>query len=161
MNIRTIRTLAAALMMLMLISPAALADFEAVVTSESMKVYRQQAPHDQIGTLPKGTVVTVKDTNSQAALISYRGYKGIVHIDELEAVKSETSTTIDLSDARTMVTTAKVKVYKKANTNTKKVAVLSKNQHVIVYEVKGKWAYIKTLGGKGGYVKKSVLTKAT
>lgn len=53
-----------------------------------------------------------------------------------------------------------VKVYKKASTSTKKVAVLSKNQHVIVYEVKGRWAYIKTLGGTGGYVKKSNLAKA-
>ncbi len=53
-----------------------------------------------------------------------------------------------------------VKVYKKASTGSKRVARLSKNQHVIVYQVKGKWAYIKTLSGKGGYVKKSVLKKA-
>lgn len=50
-------------------------------------------------------------------------------------------------------------VYKKAG-HSSKVTRLKKGQHVIVYQVKGKWAYIKTLGGKGGYCKASSLTKA-
>jgi len=54
----------------------------------------------------------------------------------------------------------KVPVYKKASTGSKKVTKLSKYQHVIVYQVKGSWAYIKTLGGTGGFVKKSNLKKA-
>ena len=54
----------------------------------------------------------------------------------------------------------KVKVYKKASTHSSRKTTLSKGQHVIVYQVKGSWAYIKTLGGKGGYVKKSALKKA-
>ena len=54
----------------------------------------------------------------------------------------------------------KVKVYKKASTHSGRKTTLSKGQHVIVYQVKGSWAYIKTLGGKGGYVKKSALKKA-
>ena len=57
-------------------------------------------------------------------------------------------------------TKSSVKVYKKASSSSKHVTRLSKNQHVIVYQVKGSWAYIKTLSGKGGYVKKSVLSKA-
>ena len=52
------------------------------------------------------------------------------------------------------------KIYKKASTGSKKVTTLSKGQHIIVYQTKGNWAYIKTLGGKGGYVKKSALKKA-
>ena len=52
------------------------------------------------------------------------------------------------------------KVYKKASTKAKKITKLSKNQHVIVYEVRGSWAYIKTLGGTGGFVKTSALAKA-
>ena len=51
-------------------------------------------------------------------------------------------------------------VYKKASTSSARVTRLTKNQHVVVYQVSGSWAYIKTLGGKGGYVKKSALTKA-
>ncbi|MDO4867724.1 MAG: SH3 domain-containing protein [Clostridia bacterium] len=54
-----------------------------------------------------------------------------------------------------------IKVYKKASTGSKRVTTLSKGQHVIVYQTKGSWAYIKTLGGKGGYVKKSALKKAS
>lgn len=53
-----------------------------------------------------------------------------------------------------------IKVCKKASSSSSRVARLSKNQHVIVYQVKGNWAYIKTLSGKGGYVRKSVLKKA-
>lgn len=51
-------------------------------------------------------------------------------------------------------------VYKKASTSSSKVTKLKKRQHVILYQVKGKWAYIKTLGGKGGYCKASSLSKA-
>lgn len=56
--------------------------------------------------------------------------------------------------------TKKTKAYKKASTHSSSKATLSKGQHVIVYQVKGNWAYIKTLGGTGGYVKKNVLKKA-
>lgn len=55
----------------------------------------------------------------------------------------------------------KVPVYKKKGGHGKRVTRLSKKQHVIVYQVKGKWAYIKTLGGTGGYVRKSYLKKAS
>jgi uncharacterized protein YgiM (DUF1202 family) len=51
-------------------------------------------------------------------------------------------------------------VYKKASTSSSKVTKLKKHQHVILYQVKGNWAYIKTLGGKGGYCKASSLSKA-
>ena len=57
--------------------------------------------------------------------------------------------------------TKKANMYKKASSSSSRVAKLSKNQHVIVYQVSGNWAYIKTLGGKGGFVKKSVLKKAS
>ena len=58
------------------------------------------------------------------------------------------------------VNTSSAKVYKKASTHSSKKTTLSKGQHVIVYQVKGNWAYIKTLGGTGGFVKKSALKKA-
>ena len=53
-----------------------------------------------------------------------------------------------------------LKVYKKASTRSGGVTRLTRKQHVIVYQVKGNWAYIKTLGGKGGYCKASALRKA-
>lgn len=54
---------------------------------------------------------------------------------------------------------SKVAVYKKPSTRASKATRLSKNQHVILYQVKGSWAYIKTLGGTGGYVKVSNLKR--
>ena len=56
--------------------------------------------------------------------------------------------------------TLRARVYKKASTHSSRKTTLTKGQHVIVYQVKGDWAYIKTLGGTGGYVKKSALKKA-
>ena len=53
-----------------------------------------------------------------------------------------------------------LKVYKKPSSSSSKVTKLSKGQHVIVYQVKGKWAYIKTVSGKGGYCQASALGKA-
>ena len=53
-----------------------------------------------------------------------------------------------------------LKVYKKPSTHSSKVTKLSKHQHVIVYQVKGKWAYVKTVSGKGGYCQASALGKA-
>lgn len=53
------------------------------------------------------------------------------------------------------------KVYtRNSSGKVKKVTTLSKRQFVIVYQVKGDWAYIKTLGGTGGFVKKASLAKA-
>jgi len=53
-----------------------------------------------------------------------------------------------------------LKIYKKPSTRSSKVTKLSKGQHVIVYQVKGKWAYVKTVSGKGGYCQASALGKA-
>ena len=51
-------------------------------------------------------------------------------------------------------------VYKKASSSSSKVTRLKKHQHVILYQVKGNWAYIKTVSGKGGYCQASALGKA-
>ena len=133
MNRSAIRILATALLMILLtgLMPGALASssFEAVVTSGTMKVYREKSPHDQIGSLPKGTVVTVKDYNGKAALITYKGYTGIAPIDDLKRVtessddsssekaeeKAEKASSDELSNAKPVITTKKAKVYKKAS----------------------------------------------
>ena len=54
-----------------------------------------------------------------------------------------------------------VRVYKRASTRSSRVTSLSKKQHVIVYQTKGNWAYVKTLSGKGGFVRLSSLKKAS
>ncbi len=57
-------------------------------------------------------------------------------------------------------TKSNLTMYKKASTHSGRRLRLSKKQHVIVYQVRGKWAYIKTMGGTGGFVKKKYLKKA-
>lgn len=52
-------------------------------------------------------------------------------------------------------------VYKGMSTGSGKVTSISRNEHVIVYSAKGNWVAIATLSGKQGYVKKSVLKKAS
>ena len=53
------------------------------------------------------------------------------------------------------------KVYTRTSSGKiKTVTRLSRHQFVVVYQVKGDWAYIKTLSGTGGFVKKSSLAKA-
>ena len=76
----------------------------------------------------------------------YRGFLkayGAVGRDQIYYCKSKSAT-----------------VYKKSGKSLKKSGKLYKKQHVIVYEVRGKWAYIKSLSGKSGYVRKSALAKA-
>jgi len=41
-----------------------------------------------------------------------------------------------------------------------RVATIAKKEHVIVYKTRGNWAYVKTLQGKGGYMRLSRLRKA-
>jgi len=41
-----------------------------------------------------------------------------------------------------------------------RVDTLEKKEHVIVYKTRGGWAFVKTLQGKGGYVRLSRLRKA-
>ena len=126
---RGFRLLMASLLMalLMFILPQALAsEFQAVVTSHSMKVYRESEPHDQIGKLEKGTVVTVKDYNDKAAIITYKGYTGIAKISDLKRVKessAETASSEEVKNGKTMYVTEGTKVYKKASKHSDSVKV--------------------------------------
>ena len=58
-------------------------------------------------------------------------------------------------------TDSNVRVYRRASTGASRVTTLSKYQHVLVYQTRGNWAYIKTMTGKGGFVKLSSLKSAT
>lgn len=129
--------------------------FEAVVTSSRMKIYRESEPHDQIGELPKGTVVTVKDYSGKAALIAYQGFTGIARISDMKAVKSQSSaseatsgteeapekaSSSELKHARTMVTTEKARVYRKPSKSSDYVTV-------------GEGVKLNVLGISGGVAK--------
>lgn len=48
-------------------------------------------------------------------------------------------------------------VYKKNSTGSGRVTRLAENEHVIVFKVVGDWGFVKTLEGKGGYMRLSDL----
>ncbi len=108
-----------------------------------------------ITSLDKGSKVLYcgKQKNSFSYVCTAYGRKGYIFRDYLTAYGAAYSSQIYRAKK-------KVKVYKKATTGSGRATTLGKGQHVIVYQTKGSWAYIKTLGGKGGYVKKSALSKA-
>lgn len=127
------------------------------VTEDGARVHSgPSAFYEVIGSLKKGQKVFYLDQikNSFAYICNEKGYTGFVYKGFLERYGVVYKYQIYRS------TKSKVGVYKKPSTKSGKVTKLSKNQHVIVYQVQGSWAYIKTLSGKGGYVKTSALTKA-
>ena len=109
-----------------------------------------------ITSLKKGSKVFYlkKMKDSFAYICTSSGVKGYMYKGYLKSYGTVYSNQVYRATKRAYV-------YKKASSGSSHVTRLSKNQHVIVYQVSGNWAYVKTLGGKGGYVKKSILTKAT
>ena len=163
-----IRMIATAVILTLLISmlPSAMAagSFQAVVASSVAKVYQAKAPHSYLGTLPKGTTVTVKNYNRKAALISYNGRSGIVPVSDLMAVAGataevkqpetvsavETATAAEQASAKTMVTTRATRVYKKASKSSPSVSV-GAGVKISVLSVSGSVAKVQR-GGVVGYM---------
>lgn len=57
------------------------------------------------------------------------------------------------------VTTKAVKMRKKPSGKSKTVKKLKSGTLVLAYDVRGTWVYVKTMSGKGGYIKASALAK--
>ena len=125
------------------------------VTEDGARLRRgPSSSYDVIKSLSKGAKVFYagKTKKSFAYICTSTGTKGYVFQGFLKNYGSCYKSQVYYAKKR-------AKVYKKAGSSSR-VTTLSKKQHVIVYQVKGKWAYVKTMGGKGGYVKASVLKKA-
>ena len=153
---KTKNILSAVLMLCILtgMAPAALADssFKAVVTAKSMKVYSTTGEHKYLGSLSKGTVVTVTDYAKGIAKISYNGRTGLAYAKQMEAVdESEDST----SESTPAVALKKIKIYKKASTSSKYVTV-AKGTEMNVLAVSGKFAKVEK-DGNVGYALKAYL----
>lgn len=147
MKLHVKRMLALVLTAALLGAVPALADFEAVVTSSSMKIYREAEPHDQIGALPMGTVVTVVDYNGKAALISYKGNTGIVRINDLQRTIHAPAAT-QAPGARVMYTRAATRVYRNASLDADSAKVAA-GVEVNVLSVSGDWAKVERRGVVG------------
>jgi len=110
--------------------PAALAEgsFEAIVTVDSMKVYAQQSPHGLVGTLPRGTVVTVTAWSGIAALITCNGMTGIARVSDMARFDGGTAapsaspapqTTDPGVTPRAMVTNRETRIYSRPSTSSR------------------------------------------
>ena len=112
--------------------------------------------YDVKKSIKKGSIVLYlgKTKNSFRYISTSKGTKGYIYKGFLKTYGTCYSSQVYY------VKKSKLTLYKKPSTKSKKIARLSKKQRVIVSQVKGSWAYIKTLSGTGGYVKKSGLKKA-
>ena len=57
-------------------------------------------------------------------------------------------------------TTATTQMYNRSGSSLKKSGKLASGKYVMDYKTSGKWAYIKTMNGKGAFVQKGTLKKA-
>ena len=133
--------------------PAAMAagSFQAIVAVDSMKVYSAEAPYSFLGTLPKGTEVTVEAYSGSAALISSNGKRGVVQVTDLTAAsadseQSEESTVetapVDVVALRT------TRIYRKASTSSR-YATVKAGTEMKLLAVKGVCAKVSRNGQVG------------
>ena len=131
-KLRVIKLILAITVLIATLLPAqAAGSFQAMVTSGSMKVYQKNAPYQYLGSLPKGTTVTVSAYSGEKALISYNGKTGIARASDMTAIEpaaqakdsaeaaleateaKETATADEIAQAKSMVTNRATRVYSK------------------------------------------------
>ena len=158
---RFLRMLCCALVVsvLAVIAPlSALADFSAVVTSSSMRVYAACSTSSPSAKLSKGTVVTVRSYSNGVAKISYKGKTGYARVSDMDAVKSTSSGSSSSSSSSgkaTTVCTSDARAYKSASTSSQSVAV-KKGTKVNVLSTSGSWAKVEK-SGNTAWMRKSAL----
>lgn len=107
-----------------------------------------------ITSLKKGTRVlfTGKKVNSFYQVRTSGGKVGYVYKKFLSSYGAATSKQV-------YYTTKAVTMRKKASAKSSGVKRLKAHTLVLAYKVRGTWVYVKTLSGKGGYVKATALAK--
>lgn len=147
--------LAAALLLAGLPVALAAGSFEAFVSVDSMNVYAEKAPHAIVGTLPKGTMVTVTAWSGNAALITSGSLSGIAQVSDM--TRSETRQVGETSQSRTMVTNRNTRIYQRASTSSRYVKIPA-GTTLTLLSVSGKAARV-SLNGKVGYTAYSHLSE--
>ena len=115
----------------------------------------------RLGTMKKGTTVTVLASNKTWAYISLNGNRGYCQIKYLQ--KGSAAPTPSPTPAPKVIGTVSVKklpVYQSASTGSKKLGTLKKGATVTVVTTNGKWAYVE-LNGRYGYASLAGLKTAT
>ncbi len=143
------------------------APLEAMAASRTVKIYTVNADYVRVhSTAQQGDNVIAKTRRGSKVFYlgksgnwwrvrTDRGVTGYMYKDYLTYYGATTLNRVYQANA------SSVKVYKRAYAGSSRVATLSKNEHVVVYSVSGNWAYVATMSGKTGYVRKSALKKAS
>lgn len=81
---KAVKMIVALALVFSMLTVSALAGVNVVVMPESMKVYfAPTVASEQIGALPRGTVVSVEATNGEWSLVKFMGYAGFVKTEAL------------------------------------------------------------------------------
>ena len=125
------------------------------VNVDGARLRKSAGASEIITSLKKGAKVlyTGKKVNAFLQVRTTNGKVGYVYKPFLSSYGAASSKQV-------YYTTKKINMFKKPSAKSRKVKKLSSHTLVLVYEVRGNWAYVKTLSGKGGFVKASCLTKA-
>ena len=152
-----LRLAAVALLVALLIAAvpgATAASYKAKLRSRT-RIYAPKSPYKCLGTLSKGTEVTVKATRGKAAMITYRGKRYVVKSAVLKKVlKRKPVPTKNIA----VVTLCATRVYKRANTSSGYRSVKAGTEMTLISSA-GSVAKVK-YKGKVGYTLKEHLRRA-
>lgn len=135
--------------------PAAWAEssFQAVVTSDSMKVYSQSKPYTYLGSLSRGTEVTVLAYANGAALISYNGNTGIAKVSDMQKVTAEapaaSAPSAQQYNSKPVIAVRNTRIYSRPSTSGRYVSVAA-GTSMNLLAVNGSAAMVEK-GGVVGY----------
>ena len=164
------RVLVALMLSLLLCSSALAASVSAVVNTSSLTVRSgPSTSHKKLGTLKKGTKITVTAVSGSWAKISYKGRTGYAAVKYLKKTsgsssssssKKETSSETKYSSRIKGYSTQRVAVYKSASSSSKKLGTIDKGTTVYVVAKNGNYYKVQNASGSvTGYIYKSYLTK--
>ena len=131
---------------------ACAAGIRAVVVSNSMRVYALASPHKYLGSLGKGTVVTVEACSGQAALISLNGRRGIARVSDMEPVTEKAAASEPAQETKPaqaaspagkpVVTKCATRIYERASTSSRYMTVKAGTPMTLI-AVKGSCARVQ------------------
>ncbi len=153
-HLKLISALLAVALLLACVPALAVGSFEAVVSVDSMRVYAQKSPHKLLGTLPRGTVVTVTAWSGKAALITANGKSGVARVSDMTragqtAGQADTQAAADAPQGQSITANRDTRVYRRPSTHSPYAAVKA-GTTLTLLAVRGNCAKVM-LDGKVGY----------
>ena len=138
--------------------------YEAEISVSSAKVYESASTSSKkLGTLKKGTVLTVAGESGKWAYVQKNGNYGYCLLSNLKKYTPPSPFSHSLKKAAQVdytasVTSKQITVYASPSTGSKKLGTLKKNAVINVHALNESWAYI-SLNGNYGYCKANVIAR--